>query len=178
MKNLQWFGFISQPLHCQPTFTVAIYLRHILGLEKSRPPINSIIFSLLSSTLSGEDFNILHFWLLKSMVTFFIWICPSLWQNWSRKLEDPFKSFKYSNSSRNNVVEHILLIFIGAFETIDIEHDDRLTDISLYLFLWLCSIAKVDQIMTLLPSSAVSHISLACSGEIFKVIRLLQNFIE
>ena len=75
-------------------------------------------------------------------------------------------------------MEHILLIFIGAFETIDIEHDDRLTDISLYLFLWLCGIAKVDQIMTLLPSSAVSHISLACSGEIFKVIRLLQNFIE
>ena len=33
MKNLQWFGFISQSVHCQPTFTVAIYLRHTLGLN-------------------------------------------------------------------------------------------------------------------------------------------------
>ena len=42
MKNLQWFGFISQSLHCQPTLTVPIYLRHILGLEEGRQTFNYI----------------------------------------------------------------------------------------------------------------------------------------
>ena len=102
MKNLQWFGFISQPLHCQPTFTVAIYLRHILGQGEQAG----------YQHFSQEDFEILHF----------------------------LKSFKYSNSSRYNV----LLIFIGEVQTIDIEVGER----------YLYYIAKVDRLWYYLALTA------------------------